>query len=167
MQRFFLALVFLTYTGIFIGCDVGQENDASSKRVRPAVDLPPVPSLELPTVKSVNEDGSYTVEGLLHNGAENLGKGVRVSGIVVEKHTCTTAQAGTLCPPPYLILVDSLENPSAQLMVVGQEENFSASEEGEPEIISGRFQQWSADKFYVRSEGLVEVPPPVEGDGVD
>ena len=167
MQRIVLPLVFLAYTYAFIGCNAADENDAQAKRVRPAVDLPPVPPLELPAAKPLNEDGSYTVEGLLRSGAENFGKGIRVSGIVVEKHTCTTAQAGTLCPPPYLVLVDSLENPRAQLMVVGQEQNFSTTEEGEPEIISGRFQQWSADKFYVRSEGLVEVPPLVEGDAVD
>ena len=156
MQRTIVTCA-LVFFFLLPGCDQG-EGANEVKRVRPAVDLPDTPTLTIPQHTVLNQDGSYTVAGLLNSAEEHFGKGVRVTGIVLEKHTCKDAKEGTLCPPPYLLLVDSAERPANQLMVVGTEQRLSDSQEGESETVSGRFQQWSADKFYVRSEGLVEIP---------
>lgn len=125
--------------------------------VRPAVQLPESPPLEEDHFPEKAPDGSFTVAGLMSGGPDRLGNGVRVTGAVLERHTCKDKPEGTLCPPPYLILVDGLERPATQVMVVGTEEQIRTVEEGESTFFSGTFQQWSDDRFYIRSTGLVQL----------
>ena len=83
---------------------------------------------------------------------------MRVEGTVAEVHL-RGEEGDTLCPPA-LSLVDGLENPGKMVLVVlpaGAERGY---QEGEGAIFSGTFQQWSDDKFYVRSAGLVQVAAP-------
>ena len=157
---FFLLSALLTCA---VGCGLVDEEEQTVKRPRVAVNLPPTPSLAPPEKVELLQDGSYTVAGLIQS-EEGFGRGVRVSGQVLEKHSCRDATAGSLCPPSYFILVDSLEVPETQLLVVAPEEVLEGIEEGSQEIVSGLFVQWSRSKWYVRSEGMIEIFPETDAD---
>jgi hypothetical protein len=142
-----------------VGCGlVAEEEEQAVKRPRVAVNLPPTPSLNPPEKVELLQDGSYSVAGLIGSN-EGFGRGVRVFGMVLEKHSCRDASPGSLCPPSYFILVDSLEFPEIQLLVVAPEDVVGGIEEGSQEIVSGLFVQWSRSKWYVRSEGMIEIFP--------
>ena len=144
---------------ILLGC--GSGNEAGQTKVAPpAVNLPPTPSLEPAALPEFTESGSYTIHGLLSENGPAFGTGVRVEGTVAEVSTCEVKEGDTLCPPAFVSLVDGLENPGKMVLVVlpaGAERGY---QEGEGAIFSGTFQQWSDDKFYVRSAGLVQVAAP-------
>ena len=146
-----------------VGCGLVAEEEQTVKRPRVAVNLPPTPSLMPPEKVELLEDGSYSVAGLIQS-KEGFGRGVRVSGQVMEKHSCMDATPGSLCPPSYFILVDSLEFPETQLLVVAPEDVVNGIEEGSQEIVSGLFVQWSRSKWYVRSEGMIEIFPEADRD---
>ena len=121
------------------------------------MNLPDSPPLEIPKKVEMLADGSYSIKGLLESASEGFGREVRVKGQVLERHSCKDAAPGSLCPPSHFILVDSLEFPENQLLVVAPEDVLATVEEGTEEIVSGMFVQWSSTKWYVRSEGMVEV----------
>ena len=143
--------------GLVLGCDSGSEEDQAPKRPRPAVNLPDSPPLVIPEKAQMLDDGSYSVAGLLESASEGFDREVRVKGQVLERHSCRDADPGSLCPPAHFILVDSLEFPETQLLVVASEDVLGTVEESTEEIVSGRFVQWSSTKWYVRSEGMVEI----------
>lgn len=136
-----------------------EQPEETPKRVLPKVVLPATPPLNIPSPEAMDPDGSYTVAGLLGTSVKGFERGVRVTGKVLEKHSCSDAKVGDLCPPAYLVLVDSLDAPGTQLLVVAPQEFIDQVEEGSSEVVSGVFRQWTLDKWFVRSEGLVEVTP--------
>ncbi len=154
MNYFFVIAVALVMAS---GCQPSADADAE-RPVLPKVNLPDSPTLELPSPVQLADDGSYTVSGILAEGASAMGTHVRVSGRVLERHTCTDAEPGTLCVPAHVVLVDNLESPRTQLLVVAWDEWVDQTEEGEIAVVRGRFGQWTDDRWFVRSEGLLQVP---------
>ena len=147
-----------------VGC--AEDNSGQQKRATPvAVTLPPTPSLDPIVLPTVTDSGSYTVHGLLGESGPSFGTGVRFEGVVLETSSCVVQNGETLCPPPYLTLVDGLDNPNQAVLVILPEEEQNTYQEGERAIFSGTFQQWSDDKFYVRSSGLLMVATPQNGSG--
>ena len=149
---------------ISVGC--AENNSGQQKRATPvAVTLPPTPSLDPIVLPTVTESGSYTVHGLLGESGPSFGTGVRLEGVVLETSSCVVQNGETLCPPPFLTLVDGLDNPNQAVLVILPKEEQNTYQEGERAIFSGTFQQWSDDKFYVRSSGLLMVATPEIGPG--
>lgn len=179
------------------GCRNFDEPKEAPKADRRKVNLPDTPHLVKKEVRATVEDGAYTVAGLLASMPETLGNEVVVRGIVVDKVECPEeeppegaegeADAGAVeptepavpsggChPPPHLFLTDDLARPTQQLLVTGTALQIAAVSVAQPVELKGRVVQWSADKVFVRTEGLLqleipdeappapEVPAPTEG----
>jgi hypothetical protein len=193
MHRATHLLLSLTVAAAIVpGCRSFDEEPEKPKVDRRKVNLPEAPPLEVPKeVQLHTEDGAWTVAGLLLKAPELLGKDVQVRGIVVDKVECPTpdedeepdsgdatvgeADAGeptpapdlTCHPPPHLFLTDDLAEPTRQVLVTGTNPQIRAVSVAQPVTLTGRFTQWSDDKVFVRTEGLLQLsteaaPPAVE-----
>lgn len=161
-------------------CRSFEDEPERPKSDRRKVNLPDTPPLQKKEVRLRADDGSYTVAGVLAGAPELMGKAIAVRGIVVDKVECPVEEvpesdAGAppepqivsgCHPPPHVFLTDDLARPTQQLLVTGTAIQIAAVSIAQPVRLEGRLVQWSADKVFVRTEGMLqleipdEAPPP-------
>jgi hypothetical protein len=81
-------LILLLLGAWTVGACEKEEKPTLSQRSEVAVQLPAKPSLTEPVYTKTHSDGSWTVEGLMRNRDDNLGKIVKVTGKLVEVAKC-------------------------------------------------------------------------------
>lgn len=150
-----------------------------SERSNVAVTLPPTPTLAVKPYERLHPDGVLTVEGLMRNRDEFLGKVVKVRGVVSELTHCPTPPPAepvlddkgvevpqppprpprTCDPPPHAILVDKGREAPRELLVYGS--MYSAIEHfevGAEATVEGTFDIVSRDGVFLRQAGLLTTP---------
>jgi len=144
-----------------LGCAQVDSPTTPEKKVRPKVNLPAPPDLTPVVIKTHTADGAYTVAGLFASGRKLFEKKVRVHGAVIDRHLCPPpAEGDAPCyPPPNLFLAEGLDATKQQLLVVGSNEAVARFQTGENVTLEGTFSQWSGDRVFVRSEGLIVLSP--------
>lgn len=124
------------------------------------VDLPPLIKLEGSLPPETHPDLKMRVDGLLARREKYLGQKVLVRGYVFDKFQCP--KEATKCERPHVWLADTPAGGDKKLMLVGlSEEMVALLPEGEPQVITGRFDRTSSDGF-VQSTGLL-IYESVEG----
>lgn len=159
------------------GCRSFEEEPERPRPDRRKVNLPETPPLAKKELRVKADDGSYTVPGLLASASEEMGEAVVVRGIVVDKVECPVEElpesdAGVPAeppaivsgchPPPHLFLTDDLARPTKQILVTGTAVQIAAVSVAQPVRLEGRLVQWSADKVFVRTEGMLQLEVPDE-----
>ncbi len=125
----------------------------------PSVHLPPSPAVIEPLPERDASRKAWTVFGALRHASELFGKPVRVVGRVVDRHLCAPDQVDCY-PPPHAYLTDAARTSGRQLLVVAPRDFIDKLVPGTVTVVEGTFKPWTEDHVFVRSEGLVEVPPP-------
>jgi hypothetical protein len=124
------------------------------------VDLPPLIKLEGSLPPETHPDLKMRVDGLLARREKYLGQKVLVRGYVFDKFQCP--KEAKRCERPHVWLADTPAGGDKKLMLVGlSEEMVALLPEGEPQVVTGRFDRTSDDGF-VQSTGLL-IYESVEG----
>jgi hypothetical protein len=146
-----------------VGCEKTNEPGSMQAAPKPKVNLPESPPMVEPKVVTQHADGVATVAGLLAQGSKLFETTARVRALVADSHTCLDEQGQPIkncTPPAHAVLADGLDDTTRTLLVVGAPQQILALGEGKAVTVEGTFRQWSSDRTFVRSEGLVELPPP-------
>ena len=143
------------------GCDSKPDKAAVSARSSVEVALPPRPDMTRREPVTHHADGSWTVEGLLRDAGEQIGRTAKVKGKVVFVHKCPADAPGGECSPPaHLYLADSADTPDRwQLLVTGTGSRvLQMAQEGLTLTMEGRLEMVSGDRNFIRQSGLLVLP---------
>jgi len=175
------------------GCKQEIPLPPPATRADASVTLPPTPSLTEKPYAKFHPDGVLTVEGIMRNRDEFLGKTMKVRGVVTKLVVCPTPPAPEpdpdagpvdddvvvppplpprLCdPPPQAYLVDKDKVSRRELLVYGSMRSpIKDFAEGAEVTVEGRFDIVSRDGVFLRQAGLLVLedleppPPPVDSD---
>ena len=187
------AFALLVALGVGAGCKQEIPLPPASTRSDVIASLPSAPSLAVKPYTKFHPDGVLTVEGMMRNRDEFLGKTMKVRGIVTKLVKCPTPPAPPvdvdaaptdgdvvvapplpprLCdPPPQAYLVDRERASRRELLVYGTMRSPIADfEEGAEVTVEGRFDIVSKDGVFLRQAGILILddveppPPPVDSD---
>jgi hypothetical protein len=153
-----------------LGCSPSQAPGHAAK-VRAKVNLPETPSLEIPVVVSKHADGAWTVAGLRLEASEGRwAESVQVRGVVLDRQVCPLQRRRNADPcglAPHLLIADSLDKPGQPLLITGTNEQIHGLPEGGDVSVVGRHVQWSDDRHFVDSRGIVQIPAPPGDEAAD
>ena len=168
MRALLMNIVLLAVIGV-IGC--GPAEVPPQARPRAKVNLPETPSLTIPEVVRKHADGVWTVAGLRQAGMEGQWESsVQVRGVVLDRQVCPLRRKRNAEPcvlAPHLLVADSLEKPDQPLIVAGTNEQIHALPESGEVVVEGAHVQWSADRHFVDSRGIVQLAPPADEQAAD
>jgi hypothetical protein len=149
----------LLFMGTFGACKT-QPSPVLSTRSDVVVELPPTPDLsEQPWVRAYG-DGPLTVEGVVRERSQWLGKEVDVRGVVRGLLLCAEEDGRTprrCVPRQHGFLTDADgSDEGRRLLLTGTMESVLADlKEGELATVRGRLDVVSTDGAFVRQEGLL------------
>jgi hypothetical protein len=158
-----------TLLGLGPGCDE-KEKHPVSPRSSTRVQLPDTPDLTRPPRPLQHPDGVLTVEGVLRQRDQWLGKPVKVRGSVAELRVCPAALAAVDAaapvvdpppcnPPPSATLTDSGGSPRFRLLVAGSMlSELTGLRLGETTTLEGQLLMLSPDRKYLSQAGLLYLP---------
>jgi hypothetical protein len=154
----FLVLILAACNG---SSDVKTEKTKEDPNLPPAqVSLPSPPPESAYQIPEKNPDGTFRVEGLIHNRDKYLDQQVEVKGIIVRlSEECDpkkAKRAGEECPEPNLFIRDNAEAESA-MRVVGYDDDFvkkAKLEEGQERVFKGTYQK-VAQGFVATEDGMI------------
>lgn len=142
---------------------VKAEKSEEDPNLPPAqVSLPDPPPESAYQIPEKHPDGTFRIEGLIHNRDQYLDKKVEVKGIIVKlSEPCDPGKAkkaGEECPEPNLFIRDTPESEQA-LRIVGYKPEFvkkAKLEEGQEHVFKGTYQK-VAQGFVATEDGLLLV----------
>ncbi|TNF26701.1 MAG: hypothetical protein EP329_20880 [Deltaproteobacteria bacterium] len=179
------------------GCKQEIPLPPPATRADASITLPATPNLTEKPYAKFHPDGVLTVEGIMRNRDEFLGKTMMVRGVVTKLVQCPTPPAPEpdpdagpvdddvvvppplpprLCdPPPQAYLVDKEKVSRRELLVYGSMRSaIKDFQEGAEVTVEGRFDIVSKDGVFLRQAGMLVLedlappePPPAEGDAVE
>ena len=144
--------------GLTLGCEA-QRDAAKLAKPKPTFKphLPAPPDYdEISKLPVKADDGSWTVNGVVKNRRALLGREVRVSGEIGERHLCRDRKG---CPKrPYFMLVSPEARQIALMVVRENDQGFSMFKTGEPLTLVGELVDHTSDGKLFRSDGILMIP---------
>ncbi len=149
----------------FVGCsdagNVKTEKTDEDPNLPPInVKLPAAPPASAFVIQEKNPDGTFRIEGMIHNQDKHLEKVVTVTGTIARiSKECDPKKAkkkGKTCNQPSLYINDG-ENAKKYLKVVGYTDDFvkrSKIEVGQSYAFKGTYKKM-AQGFVVTEDGLL------------
>ncbi len=149
----------------FVGCS--EPGNVKAEKTEEDPNLPPI-KVELPSpppasafvIQEKNPDGTFRIEGMIHNQVKHLDKSVTVTGTIARlSKPCDPKKAkkkGKICNQPNLYIKDGPDSKKF-LKVVGYTDDFvkrSKIKEGESYTFKGTYKKM-AQGFVVTEDGLL------------
>lgn len=160
MKHIFI-FVILAFAACTEASNVKTEKTTEDPNLPPAqVQLPAAPPASVYTIAEKNADGTFRIEGLIHNRDKHLGKVITLSGHIVKiSKACDPKKAkkkGKTCNQPSLYIKDTMDARQA-LKIVGHTDDFikrAKLKEGENYTFKGTYKKMAAG-FVVTEDGIL------------